>query len=95
MADAGVWDTCLLGVAFRLVICEFYLFFLLVRLLSEMGKLPPDPPVRGFPRVWKLSLLRLPSLPGGISIPNSFVSLFIFYILSYFLSKTVASFLGA
>ena len=26
-ADAGVWGTFLLGVAFRHVICEFYLFF--------------------------------------------------------------------
>ena len=38
-----------------------YLFFLPVRLPSEIQKLPPDPPVRGFPGVWKLPLLRLPS----------------------------------
>ena len=32
-----------------------YLFiFLPVRLPSEIQKLPPDPPVRGFPGVWKL-----------------------------------------
>ena len=37
------------------------LFFLPVRLPSEIQKLPPDPPVRGFPGVWKLLLLRLPS----------------------------------
>ena len=57
VADAGVWGTFLLGVAFRHVICGFYLFFLPVRLLSEIRKLPPDPPVRGFPDVWKLPLL--------------------------------------
>ena len=57
VADAGVWDTFLLAVAFRNVICGFYLFFLPVRLLSEIRKLPPDPPVRGFPDVWKLPLL--------------------------------------
>ena len=28
VADAGVWGTFLLGVAFRHVICEFYLYFL-------------------------------------------------------------------
>ena len=56
VADAGVWGTFLLGVAFRHVICGFYLFFLPVRLSSEIQKLPPDPPARGFPGVWKLPL---------------------------------------
>ena len=64
MADVSVWDTFLLGVAFRHVICGFYLCFLLVRLPSEIRKLPPDPPVRRFPGVWKLPLLRLPSQKG-------------------------------
>ena len=36
VADAGVWGTFLLGVAFRHVICGFYLFFLPVRLPSEI-----------------------------------------------------------
>ena len=44
---------------------------------SEIPKLPTDPLVRGFPGVWKLLFYN--------SIPNSFVSLFIFYILSYLL----------
>ena len=61
VAGAGVWGTVLLGVAFRHVICAFYLFFLPVRLPSEIRKLPPDTPVRGFPGAWKLPLLRLPS----------------------------------
>ena len=94
VADASVWGTFLLGVAFRHVICGFYLVSLPSRLPSEIRKLPPDPPVRGFPGVWKLSLLRLPSLPGGISIPNSFVSLFVFYIFSYLLLKTMGCFSG-
>ena len=34
------------------------------------------------------------SLPGWVSVPNSFVSLFIFYILSYLLSKTIGCFSG-
>ena len=48
---------------------------------SEIPKLPTDPLVRGFPAVWKLLLLhdRSPSL--------TLVSLFVFYILSYLLSK--------
>ena len=32
--------------------------------------------------------------PGWISVPSSFVSLFIFYILSYLLSKTMGCFSG-
>ena len=44
VADAGVWGAFLLGVAFRHVICGFYLFLLPVRLPSKMRKLPPDPP---------------------------------------------------
>ena len=32
--------------------------------------------------------------PGQVSVPSSFVSLFIFYILSYLLSKTMACFSG-
>ena len=65
---------------------------LLVRLPSEFWKLPVDLPVRGFPGVWKL-LLFYDSLPR-ISVPNSFVSLFIFYILSYLLLKTMGCFPG-
>ena len=57
VVDVGVWGTFLLGVAFRHVICGFYLFFLPVRLPSEIRKLPPYLSVRGFPGVWKLPLL--------------------------------------
>ena len=85
--------TFLLGVAFRRVICEFYLFFFPVMLPSEIQKLPPDLLVRGFPGVWKLPLLGLPSRDGS-PVHNSFVSLFIFYILSYLLSKTMGCFSG-
>ena len=53
---------------------------------SEIPKLPTDPLVRGFPGVWKLLFYN--------SIPNSFVSLFIFYILSYLLLKTVGCLSG-
>ena len=90
VVGAGVWGTFLLEVAFRHVICGFYLFFLPVRLPSEIQKLPPGPRVRGFPGVWKLPLLRLPSRDGSPSL--AFVSLFIFYILSYLLSKTMGCF---
>ena len=48
VADAGVWGTFLLGVAFRHVICGFYLFFLPVRLPSEIRKLPETHQCEGF-----------------------------------------------
>ena len=48
--------------------------------------------MQGFPGVWKLHLLRLPSRDG--SILSSFLSLFIFYILSYLLSQTMGCFSG-
>ena len=57
-------------------------------LLSEIPKLPTDPQVRAFPGVWEILLFSTP-YSGWVSIPNLFVSLFIFYILSYLLLKTM------
>ena len=93
VVDAGVWGTFLLGVAFRLVICRFYLFFLPVGLPSEIRKLPPDQPERGFPGVWKFPLLRLPFRDGSPSLTLLFL-FFILYILSYLISKTMGCFSG-
>ena len=42
--DVGVRGTFLMGVAFKHVICGFYLFFLPVRLPSEIRKLPQTRP---------------------------------------------------
>ena len=78
VVDVGVWGTFLLGVAFRHVICGFYLFFLPVRLPSKIQKLPPDPPMRRFPGVWKLPLLQLPSQDGSPSL--ALLSLFLSFI---------------
>ena len=89
VVNASIWATSLLRAAVRHVICGVYLFIyfpLLVMLPSETPKLPTDPPVRGFPDVSKLLFK---GYPGRVPIPNSFVSLFIFYILSYLLSKTM------
>ena len=92
-ADVSVWGTFLLGAAFRHVICGFYLFFLLVRLPSEIQKFPLDPPVRGFPGVWKLPLLGLPSWDKSLSL--TLLSLFLSFIFcpTSFWRKW-ASFLG-
>ena len=66
-----------------------YLFFLLVMFPSEFPRLTTDSLVRVFPGVWKLlSFLRLPSQDG------SFDCLFILYILSYLLLKTMGCLSG-
>ena len=57
-----------------------WLFFLPVMLPSEVPRLTTDSPVRVFLCVWKfLSFFKTPFL-GRISVPTSFVSLFLFYI---------------
>ena len=61
---------------------------------SEVPELATDSPVRVLPGFWKLlSFLRLPSQDRALSLPL-FVSLFIFYILSYLLLKTMGCFSG-
>ena len=59
----------------------------------EIPRLATDPLLRVFPVVWKLLFFKTP-FPGQISVPTSFVSLFIFYILSYLLLKTMGCFSG-
>ena len=54
---------------------------------SEVPILVTDSLVRMFPGVWKLLFFKTP-FPGWISVPTFFVSVFIFYIFSYLLSKT-------
>ena len=60
---------------------------------SEVPRLATDLPVRVFPGVWKPLFFKTP-FPGQISIPTSFVSLFVFYIFSYLLLKTMGCFSG-
>ena len=60
---------------------------------SEVPRLTTDLPVRPFLGVWKCLFFKTPFL-GWISVPTSFASLFIFYIFSYLLSKTIGCFSG-
>ena len=60
---------------------------------SEILRLATDLLVRLIPGVWKPLFFKTP-FAGRISIPTSFVSLFIFYIFSYFLLKTMGCFSG-
>ena len=60
---------------------------------SEVSKLPRLPKWEGFLVFGNFSSFVIPS-QGWVSIPNSFVSLFIFYILSYLLSETTGCLSG-
>ena len=60
---------------------------------SEVPRLTAAPSVGVFPSVWKCLFFKTPFL-GQISAPTSFVSLFIFYIFSYLLSKTMGCLSG-
>ena len=71
-----------------------YLFFLLVTLPSLVTRLATDSTVRVFPGVWKLLSFFKTLFPWWSSIPTSFVSLFVFYIFSYLISKTMGCFSG-
>ena len=82
-----------LGMSSVGVFFSFFLFSLLVMLPSEIPKLPTDLAVRGFPTGWKLLTFTTPS-PGQVSIPNSFLSFFVFYILSYLLLKRMGCLSG-
>ena len=68
-------------------------------LSSEVPMLATDSLVRVFPGVWKLLFFKTPfpewisALASFVSL-LSFVSLFIFYILSYLLSKTMGCLFG-
>ena len=100
VANAGVWGTFLLRVAFMHVICGFYLFSSQLGCPPRFENFPLTRQCEGFPGVWKLPLLRLPSWDRSPSLAllslslSFFFPLFIFYILSYPLLKTVGCFSG-
>ena len=61
---------------------------------SMVPRLTTDSAVRVFPGVWKLLSFFKTPFPGRSSVPTSFVSLFVFYIFSYLLLKTMGCFSG-
>ena len=69
-----------------------HFIFLLVILPYDIPKLPTDPLVRAFSGVWKLLLFH-DSLPRMGLCPYLFC-LFIFYLLSYLLLKTMGCLSG-
>ena len=69
VVDAGVWGTFLLGVAFRHVICGFYLLF------SSQSGCPPR--LKNFPQTRQCKT----PFPAWISILSSFVSFYLLYFV--------------
>ena len=96
VSDTYVWATSPLGVVVRHVICGFYLFIYFSSWLCCPLRFQNSPQTRqweGFLVFGNFSSFMTP-FPGWVSIPNSFVSLFIFYILSYLLSTTMGCLSG-
>ena len=91
-APACWWQTQVTGLVLHWQLRILWVFFPLSQLCCPL-RFPTDPPVRGFPTVWKLLLLPTPS-PGQVSVANSFVSFFVFCILSYLLSKRLGCLSG-
>ena len=66
-----------------------------VRLPSEIGDSKTSPRPASERVSWCLETFSLTApFLGRVSVPSSFVSLFIFYIVSYLLSKTMGCFSG-
>ena len=81
VADASIWATSPLGVAFQCVICGFYLFIFSSRLCCPL-RFQNSPQTRwwkGF-LVFRNFSFTTPS-PGRVSVSNSFVSLFLLYFV--------------
>ena len=95
VANLSVWATSLLAVAVRRIICGFYLFIFSSWLCCPLRfqNSPQTHRREGFLVFGNFSFYKTPS-PGWVSLPNSFVSLFIFYILSYCLLKTMGCLSG-
>ena len=90
----SIWATSPMGAAVRRVICGFYLFVFSSRLCCPLRFQNSSQTHwwEGFLVFGNFSFTT-PS-PGQVSFPNSFVSLFIFYILSYLPSKTMGCLFG-
>ena len=95
-APACSWQMWALGVAVRHIICGFSFF------LSFFSRLCCPLRFQNCPQThhWECFLVfenfssfKIP-FPGWISIPTSFASLFIFYIVFYLLSKTMGCLSG-
>ena len=71
--------------------CCFFVFPFQVMLPSVNPKIPTDTPVC-FLLCGNFSFMT--PFPGGVSVPKSFVTVFVFYILSYLLLKRLGCLFG-
>ena len=98
MANVSVWTSSLLEVDVRHAICGFSfflsLFFLPVCYPLRFQKSPLTCQWECFLVFGNFSSFKT-TVPGQISVPTSFVSLFLFYILSHRLSKTMGCLSGS
>ena len=93
VAVPSVWATSPLGIVVRHVFCVLFCFFFPPSYLAFWDSKTPHRPAGK--RVYSLETSFMTLSPGWVSIPNSFLSLFIFYILSYVLSKRMGWFSGS
>ena len=95
VADTSIWVTSLLGAVVRPVICGVCLFIYFPPGYVALwdSKTSHRPASERVSWCLETSLFKTPFL-GRVFVPNSFVPLFIFYILSYLLSKTMGCLSG-
>ena len=93
VADLSIWATSPLAASVRRIICGFYLFIFSSRLCCPLRFQNSPQTCRWEGFLMFGNFFTTPS-PEWISIPNSFVSLFVFYILSYLLLKRMGCLSG-
>ena len=95
VVDPSVWATSLLAVVVRCVFCGVFIFIFSSRLCCPLRfqNSPQTCLCEGFPLCGDFSSFLTPS-PGWVSGPKSFVSVFVFHILSYLLSKRLGCLSG-
>ena len=77
-ADVSMWVASRLKIAIMHNVSGEFPPFCLILLPSDVPKLPPTLPVKGFPIVQKLLLLQGPLPRTGLHILKSFVSVFVY-----------------
>ena len=94
VVDTSIWATSLLGFVARHVLCGYlFIFFSWLFCPLKFQNSLQTYQWEGFLVFGNFSSFMTPS-PGWVSVPNSTVSLFIFSILSYLLSKTMGCLSG-
>ena len=91
--DTSGWATSQLETDVPHDLCDESSPFCLVVLPSEVSRLPLNPPVRGFPTVWKILLLQK-SLPGTGPHPEILCLPFCLYLLSYLIPRRLVCLSG-